>query len=102
MERIDREIKRRTDDALLRLVTAVLFEMRDEWMAFPRRYLPEGSMDEQGPPSFRAGPRGRVMYRRGTLDPWVHEQEQADSRSNTALNPVSAIPEQRVSRTVNT
>lgn len=66
MERINREIKRRTDDVLLRLVTAVLFEMRDEWMAFPRRYLPEGSMDEQGPPSFRAGPRGRVMYRRGT------------------------------------
>ncbi|MEU0649154.1 hypothetical protein [Streptomyces umbrinus] len=24
----------------------VLFEMHDEWIAFPRRYLPEGSMDE--------------------------------------------------------
>jgi putative transposase len=54
LERINREIKRRTDvvqvfsndDALLRLVTAVLFEMHDEWIAFPRRYLPEGSMDE--------------------------------------------------------
>ncbi|MEV8099829.1 IS256 family transposase [Kitasatospora sp. NPDC085879] len=53
LERINREIKRRTDvvqvfpndDALLRLVTAVLFEMHDEWIAFPRRYLPEGSMD---------------------------------------------------------
>ena len=52
LERINREIKRRTDvvqvfpndDALLRLVTAVLFEMHDEWIAFPRRYLPEGSM----------------------------------------------------------
>jgi hypothetical protein len=33
-------------DALLQLVTAVLFEMHDEWIAFPRHYLPEGSMDE--------------------------------------------------------
>ncbi|MEV7020901.1 IS256 family transposase [Kitasatospora sp. NPDC093558] len=54
LERINREIKRRTDvvqvfpndDALLRLVTAVLFEMHDEWIAFPRRYLPEGSMEQ--------------------------------------------------------
>jgi putative transposase len=53
LERLNREIKRRTDvvqvfpndDALLRLVTAVLFELHDEWIAFPRRYLPEGSMD---------------------------------------------------------
>ncbi|KPI11853.1 IS256 family transposase, partial [Actinobacteria bacterium OV450] len=34
---------------LLRLVTAVLFEMHDEWIAFPRRYLPEGSMDQLYP-----------------------------------------------------
>ncbi|MED7829024.1 IS256 family transposase, partial [Streptomyces chiangmaiensis] len=54
LERVNREIKRRidvvqvfpNDDALLRLVTAVLFEMHDEWIAFPRRYLPEGSMDQ--------------------------------------------------------
>ncbi|MEU9446432.1 IS256 family transposase [Streptomyces sp. NPDC048304] len=54
LERVNREVKRRTDvvqvfpndDAFLRLVTAVLFEMHDEWIAFPRRYLPEGSMDE--------------------------------------------------------
>ncbi|TKA00867.1 hypothetical protein FCI23_41570 [Actinacidiphila oryziradicis] len=56
-ERINREIKRRVDvvqvfpndDALLRLVIAVLFEMHDEWIAFPRRYLPEGSMEQVYP-----------------------------------------------------
>lgn len=57
LERVNREIKRRTDvvqvfpndDALLRLVSAVLFELHDEWIAFPRRYLPEGSMEELYP-----------------------------------------------------
>ncbi|QHY99247.1 Helix-turn-helix domain protein [Streptomyces sp. S4.7] len=49
----------------------------------------------QGPPSFRMGPRGRVMYRREALDAWIREQEQADSRSNLALNPMSADPQQR-------
>ncbi len=54
LERNNREIKRRTDivqvfpnpPALKRLVTAVLLEMHDEWIAFPRRYLPQGSMDK--------------------------------------------------------
>lgn len=57
LERVNREIKRRidvvqvfpNDDALLRLVSAVLFELHDEWIAFPRRYLPEGSMDQLYP-----------------------------------------------------
>ncbi|MCW7947443.1 hypothetical protein AAW14_37360 [Streptomyces hygroscopicus] len=52
LERINREIKRRTDvvqvfpnpAALERLVTAVLSEMHDEWIAFPRSYLSESSM----------------------------------------------------------
>jgi predicted DNA-binding transcriptional regulator AlpA len=47
----------------------------------------------QGPPSFRMGPRGRVMYRLEALDTWVREQEQADSRSNEALNPLT-VPRQ--------
>ncbi|WP_406356443.1 helix-turn-helix transcriptional regulator [Streptomyces sp. NBC_00658] len=29
-----------------------------------------------GPPSFRMGPRGRVMYRIEALDAWIREQEQ--------------------------
>ncbi|MFF5719273.1 helix-turn-helix transcriptional regulator [Streptomyces buecherae] len=49
----------------------------------------------QGPPSFRMGPSGRVMYRRRALDAWVREQEQADSRCNTALSPLNAAPQAR-------
>ncbi|MFF6906221.1 helix-turn-helix transcriptional regulator [Streptomyces sp. NPDC012389] len=52
----------------------------------------------QGPPSFRMGPRGRVMYRVEALDAWVREQEQADSRSNRALNPLSVRPQGRSAR----
>ncbi|MGW0487597.1 hypothetical protein [Streptomyces olivaceus] len=36
------------------------------------------------------------MYRVEALDAWVREQEQADSRSNPALNPLSADPQQRI------
>ncbi|WP_331284312.1 helix-turn-helix transcriptional regulator [Streptomyces antarcticus] len=49
----------------------------------------------QGPPSFRMGRSGRVMYRIETLDEWIREQEQADSRSNTSLSPVNAVPQRR-------
>lgn len=56
----------------------------------------------QGPPSFRIGPRGRVMYRLEVLDAWVREQEQADSRSNPALNPLNPPPQERSSRFLST
>lgn len=42
-----------------------------------------------GPPSFRMGTRGRVMYGREFLDAWIQDEEQADSRSNGSLSPLS-------------
>ncbi|MFP8964167.1 helix-turn-helix domain-containing protein [Streptomyces nanhaiensis] len=53
----------------------------------------------QGPPSFRMGRRGRVVYRRDALETWIREQEEADSRSNPALDPLALAPQHRSGRT---
>ena len=58
LERLNREVKRRTDvvgifpntDSLLRLAACVLIEAHDEWQDSDRRYLSEASMRQLNPP----------------------------------------------------
>jgi len=59
LERLNKEVKRRTDvvgifpnpAALLRLAACVLIETHDEWQVSDRRYLSEASMDQLTPPA---------------------------------------------------
>jgi putative transposase len=69
LERLNKEVKRRTDvvgilpdDAsLLRLSSCVLIEAHDEWQISDRRYLSEASMAQLSPP-----PPTAIEPRRGT------------------------------------
>ena len=59
LERLNKEVKRRTDvvgifpddAALLRLSACVLIEAHDEWQVSDRRYLSEASMSQLTPPA---------------------------------------------------
>lgn len=64
IERLNKEVKRRTNvvgifpnnAALLRLTTAVVLEIHDEWQDADRRYMPEHSMAQLYAPALEAVP----------------------------------------------
>jgi hypothetical protein len=39
----------------------------------------------QGPPSFRLGARGRVVYRRSEVEKWLSDVEQATRRGDVSV-----------------
>ena len=71
LERVNGEIKRRTDvvgifpneAAVLRLATAVVAETHDEWQVAERRYLSDGSMARLYEPPADPAPRREEVAR---------------------------------------
>lgn len=85
LERLNREVKRRADvvqvfpndAAIERLATAVLIELHDEWIAFPRRYLSNESTDASTrtrPPCCPPPTNDRQYHDRG------HDQQECPVR----------------------
>ncbi|WP_328293414.1 IS256 family transposase [Kineococcus sp. NBC_00420] len=77
IERLNREVKRRTDvvgifpnaKALLRLAGCVLIEAHDEWQSGERRYLSEASMALLTPPEPTVLPTAAVTVNPDTVTP---------------------------------
>ena len=92
-------IKRRTDvvqvfpnpPALERLTTAVLCEMHDEWIAFPRRYLPQGSMDNSTPSSPKAPPHSPTPRTSRPVDRLHHDKGHDPGGGSAGHTPRPAV-----------
>ena len=75
MERLNREVKRRTDvvgifpddNALLRLASCVLMEAHDEWQVSDRRYLSEESMTQLATQTAADTPTKEVVDNRAAI-----------------------------------
>ena len=108
LERLHREIKRRTDvvgvfpnDAAIdRLVTAVIVEQHDEWAVAERRYLSGTSMarlrqsEAPAPPATATGPSSWPSENRplrGSRTPAEH-RGRIEVRPDALVHPVPAMP----------